>query len=115
MTGIGTDIIEIDRISTLLTKERFCARIFTAQERDYIASRKNRAGESAAGIFCAKEAVAKALGYGIGSKLHWQDIEVLHVPSGAPTVTIRNQESLQTFLSISHCHTYATATVLILT
>ena len=43
--------------------------------------------ETLSGIFAAKEAVSKALGTGIG-KVSWQDIEILHAPSGEPGVIL---------------------------
>ncbi len=44
--------------------------------------------EFLAGRFCAKEAVAKALGHGLGQGLVWRDIEVLPGPLGAPQVRL---------------------------
>src|SRR5210317_1185491 len=38
--------------------------------------------------FAAKEAVAKALGTGIGRGVSWQDIEIGHDGSGAPRVVL---------------------------
>lgn len=112
LVGIGTDIIEIDRIARLLAQERFCTRIFTPQERTYLQSRGKNMAESAAGLFCAKEAAAKALGTGISGKLSWQNIEITHSETGKPSLTIHGQTQLACFVSISHCHTYATAMVI---
>jgi holo-[acyl-carrier protein] synthase len=47
-----------------------------------------RRAERLAGRFCAKEAVAKALGRGFGQGLSWRDIEVTADDWGAPTVAL---------------------------
>ena len=43
--------------------------------------------EGLSGLFAAKEAVSKALGTGIG-KVAWRDIEIVHLPTGEPTVQL---------------------------
>ncbi|MCX7905065.1 MAG: holo-ACP synthase, partial [Caloramator sp.] len=63
IVGIGTDIIEIERIKRAIERNRlFINKIYTENEIEYL---KNKNTESYAGYFCAKEAVAKALGTGI--------------------------------------------------
>ncbi len=113
MRALGTDIIEIERIARLLPQERFRTRIYTPKELAYLASRGHNAPQSAAGFFCAKEAVAKALGTGIANGLGWRDIEITHTAAGAPQVTVSGMPPLCILLSISHCQTYATATAFI--
>ncbi len=113
MRALGTDIIEIERITRLLSQERFRNRIYTPKEQAYLASRGHNAPQSAAGLFCAKEAVAKALGTGIAHGLGWQSIEITHTAAGAPQVTVTGLPTHGILLSISHCQTYATATALI--
>lgn len=111
--GIGTDIIEIDRVKKLLRKGEFINRFFTEGERDYLINKKP---ESTAGYFCAKEAVVKALGTGfMGFK--WTDVEIVKVNSvpGAilhgMALKIANEKGVKHInLSISHCRTYAVAT-----
>lgn len=112
MRGIGTDIIEISRICTLLERDRFMKRVYTAKEQAYLHTVGKKKAESAAGIFCAKEAVAKALGTGFSGRLSLQDIEITHTEEGAPCVTVARQKGVLLSLSISHCHTYATATAI---
>ncbi|HZU86153.1 MAG TPA: 4'-phosphopantetheinyl transferase superfamily protein, partial [Anaerolineaceae bacterium] len=70
----GVDIILISRLAEMKPEiqERFLKRVFTAQELLELGG----AQQSLAGRFAAKEAVAKALGCGIGP-LGWQSIEVL--------------------------------------
>ena len=65
--------------------------VFTAAELAGAAALgERRRGEYLAGRFCAKEAVAKALGRGLGQGLVWRDIEVVGDAHGAPVVTLHN-------------------------
>jgi holo-[acyl-carrier protein] synthase len=79
----GVDTIEISRLQEIkpAIRERFISRVYTTQE---IAQAKDR-NDVLSGLFAAKEAVSKALGTGIG-KITWQDIEIIHLVSGQPTV-----------------------------
>jgi holo-[acyl-carrier protein] synthase len=82
--AVGIDLLEIERLERALERRpRLAERLFTAQEREYAASRV-RPGQHLAARFCAKEAVAKALGLRGWS---FQDVEV--VPGdGPPTVRL---------------------------
>ncbi|HIV68944.1 MAG TPA: holo-ACP synthase [Candidatus Butyricicoccus stercorigallinarum] len=111
MTGLGTDIIEIARIERALRRPAFARRVFTPAERDWLAARGNSMPQSAAGLFCAKEAVAKALGTGLRDGLNLNDIEIGHTALGAPVVVRPRRNFL---LSIAHCQSYATATAILL-
>lgn len=111
MIGLGTDIIEIARIEAALSRPAFAQRIFTPNERDWLGRKGKNLPQSAAGLFCAKEAVAKALGTGFRDGLNFRDIEIDHTEQGAPFVLRPHGGFL---LSISHCQTYATATAVLL-
>ena len=77
---VGTDLIEIARIRRALERyERFRERCFTEAERAYCDSRPNPA-ESYAGRFAGKEAVGKALGFGVARAFAWQEIEIVGRP-----------------------------------
>ena len=107
--GLGTDIIEIDRIRKAIDEhgDTFLNRLFTEAERSYCARQADPA-RSYAGRFAEKEAIAKALGTGFGKELSWLDIEILPNELGAPIATLaRRTESIT--LSIAHCRDYATA------
>ena len=84
----GIDLVEIDRFSKLNSsiRKRFYSRVFCSEELNYIGDSCNKA----AGIFAAKEAVAKALGCGIGP-ISWQDIYISHSKSNQPVVTLHNR------------------------
>ena len=85
--GIGSDLCDIRRIEKTLTRhgERFTHRVYTEGERARCDRRKARA-EGYARRFAAKEACAKALGTGLSEGVFWRDMEVVNLPSGAPTL-----------------------------
>ena len=89
MIAVGTDILKIDRIDDVVSRlgDKFVQRILTRVERDeYRASKQpNRL---LAKRFAAKEAIAKALGTGIGRGVSWQDIQIEHDANGAPLVRL---------------------------
>ncbi|WP_444979461.1 holo-ACP synthase [Desulfocucumis palustris] len=88
MLGIGTDIIEIERIEKAVNRYgfRFLNRVYTAAETGLCSSRKDPYPCYAA-RFAAKEAVLKALGTGLAG-CRWTDVEVCGTPSGAPEVKL---------------------------
>ena len=73
----GVDVVEVDRIDKAILRhgQRFFDRFYTRQE--LIDS--DGQTPSLAARFAAKEAVAKALGTGIG-EVAWKDIEVVTGP-----------------------------------
>jgi phosphopantetheine--protein transferase-like protein len=81
----GIDTIEVSRLEEIrpAIRERFIRRVFTEVE---VAQARDQ-NEALSGIFAAKEAVSKALGTGIGF-VRWRDIEIIHLPSGRPTVKL---------------------------
>jgi holo-[acyl-carrier protein] synthase len=82
--SVGIDLLEIERLERALERRPNLAdRLFTDAERAYAASRA-RPGQHLAARFCAKEAVAKALGLEVWS---FRDIEVTS-PGGPPEVTL---------------------------
>lgn len=118
--GIGNDIIEIERIKKALLREGFIRKICTENEIENLQKRGNRE-ESYAGIFSAKEAIAKAIGLGVRS-YSLTDMEILNNDLGKPFVLISEKldriirERFGTYsieLSISHSKEYATAVAII--
>ncbi|MEA5002776.1 MAG: holo-ACP synthase [Christensenella sp.] len=110
--GIGIDNIEIERVKKAIEREAFLKRIFTEKERLYLAE-KGFAAQSAAGMFCAKEAVLKTMRMGITDG-PLTDIEVLHEEGGAPVVKLHGKRAdrsrgCKVFLSITHTRDYASA------
>lgn len=90
MIKTGIDLIRTNRLAEVdpAIRERFIKRVFTPTEQ------KQARGdlESLSGIFAAKEAVSKVLGTGIG-KVAWQEIEIIHAPSGEPSVQLHGKAS----------------------
>ncbi len=110
----GVDMLLIARLAEQRPeiRARFLARVFTAQELAEVGD----SPQSLAGRFAAKEAVAKALGCGIGP-LGWHAIEVLRGPAGEPLLRLTGEAQaraavlgLETWsLSITHTAEYALA------
>lgn len=113
ITGIGIDIIEIERIATLVkTHPKFVDRILTETEKQtYFSLSQKRQHEFLAGRFAAKEAFSKAVGTGIGKELSFLDVEIAKDPKGRPIVLKPFSEGV--FLSISHSRDYAVAQVVV--
>ena len=63
--GLGVDICCISRLSKALDNPRFSGRVFTSEELAYASLRGNQPRHLASS-FAAKEAFAKAGGWGIG-------------------------------------------------
>lgn len=114
IVGIGTDIIEIERIARAVESiPRFAARIFTQAELDYCQGRKSCHSHLAA-RFAAKEAVAKAM----GRSLSWQDVELANGTQGKPVVKLHGHakkfaEGCRVMVTMSHSRYYATATAIL--
>lgn len=110
----GVDLIEIARIEEVIARhgKRYLDRIYTSAELEQC----NGQAESLAGRFAAKEAVAKALGSGIGD-VGWKEIEILGDEQNAPTLKLysaaeqkANELGLMIWsVSISHSMSHAVA------
>ncbi|WP_166819773.1 holo-ACP synthase [Thalassoroseus pseudoceratinae] len=119
--GLGTDIVEIARIGRMIERhgELFLRKIYTDEEIKYCHRRRD-SYPNFAGRWAAKEAVMKTLGTGVSQGVSWQHVEVVSLPSGAPTMKVRGGAwdyarslGIDDFLiTISHCRAYATATAI---
>lgn len=117
LIGIGTDIIEVDRIRWAYSRwgERFLRRVYTAAEQSYCCKKANAAC-CLAGRFAAKEAVLKALGTGQKGS-GFDEVEVVNDTRGKPLVILRGRAAAAArdkgvstvHLSISHDAAYAVA------
>jgi holo-[acyl-carrier protein] synthase len=105
-SSVGIDLLEIERLERALERRpRLAERLFTDAERAYAASRA-RPGQHLAARFCAKEAVAKALGLEVWS---FRDIEVSSA-GGPPEVVLHGAvaeraDALSLTIRISLTHT----------
>jgi len=109
---VGTDLIEIERISRALERPGFRDRCFTAAEQAYCEAKRNPA-ESYAARFCGKEAVGKALGCGV--RFTWKEIEIVGPPKPGVTLSGRTLAFAERVgmtaidVSLTHSHTMAAA------
>lgn len=116
MLYTGIDLTEIERIKKSTENPRFTARVFSAKEQEYFASKKNPYPSMAA-AFAAKEAFSKALGTGI-REFALNEVSVEHNSLGAPFFTftgsaaeIVRRRKLTFSLSLTHTDTVAAAFV----
>lgn len=112
---VGTDLIEIERIRRALDRyPAFRDRCFTAAEQAYCDSRANPAQHYAA-RFAGKEAVGKALGFGVARLFAWRDVEIVGRPKPAVRLSGRLEARARDLgagdidLSMSHSRELATA------
>lgn len=95
--GIGTDIIEIDRVEKAINRtEGFLNRYFTLNEIEMFEQKKFNP-QTIAGNFSAKESISKALGTGVRG-FGLKDIEILRDELGKPIVKL--SEDLRKKLNI---------------
>ncbi len=83
LTGVGCDLIEIERVKKACEKEAFLLRVYTEEERRQADGRIS----VLAGTFAVKEAVAKVLGTGFRTFMP-KDVEVLRDELGKPYVIL---------------------------
>jgi holo-[acyl-carrier protein] synthase len=121
--AIGTDIVEIARIGESVSRQgiKFAQRILSQAELEVYQAK----GESVSFLakrFAAKEAIAKALGTGIGHGVSFQDMVISNNQKGAPEVSLyrgaaeilRSLGASKVLLSISDEKDYALAYAMIL-
>lgn len=90
-TGLGVDIVEIERMEQILMRSpSFAQRVFTADERAYCEAH-HRPAVRYATHFAAKEAVLKALGTGFGCGVGFTDVEVGHDAKGKPVALLHGR------------------------
>lgn len=110
--GIGTDICDISRIERLYNKakERFPRRLLTESEYRHFQASNNKV-KLLAKRFAIKEAIAKALGTGIGAQLSFQDIEIQREHGQRPRVMLKKDtfKHLHIHISVSDEQHYALA------
>ena len=81
--GIGIDIVQNKRISSLVKNKLFIERTFGKNEIKFSKKISNK-GNYYAKRFAAKEAFVKSLGTGFRKNLNFKDIEVLNDKLGKP-------------------------------
>ncbi len=118
----GIDLVENARIAAAIERggDSFLRRTFTEAETAYCQIHRNPAPRFAA-RFAAKEAVAKAFGTGLGEAAAFREIEVVHLPGGAPAIQLHGaaaataaaQRITSIELSLTHTEHYAAAMVVV--
>ena len=119
--GIGTDLCAVSRMEKAIQKQHFYERVFFEGERAYLETKENARAQSAAAMFAAKEAAAKALGTGLIRGIMPWTIEVTHDGAGKPGIVLHGaaRERLEALggaevhLSLTHEGDMAMAFVLI--
>lgn len=110
----GVDLIEVERIDRAILRhgDRFFERFFTVRE----LVEASGYTPALAARFSAKEAVAKALGTGIGD-VGWKDIEITKGDSKEPVLILHGPAKvladelglIHWTVSLSHTHEHAVA------
>ncbi|MDI6712681.1 MAG: holo-ACP synthase [Anaerosomatales bacterium] len=123
ISGLGVDIVEIDRMRRALERHpRMRERLFSEEERAYCDSR-SRPEIHYAMRFAAKEAVLKALGMGFSNGIRFTDVEVLRDERGRPAPRLRGRAAeiaaaagvVEMHLSLSFTHLTAVASAVAVT
>jgi holo-[acyl-carrier protein] synthase len=117
VSGVGLDLIDVERLERALERRpRLAERLFTDAERAYAAGQARPVMHLAA-RFCAKEAVAKALGLTAWS---FRDVEVV-ATRGPPEVRLSgsvarraDELGVRARVSLTHTDTVAGAVALLL-
>ena len=88
--GVGTDIIQVNRLKKSLNKKPFLSRIYSQEE--ILKCKRSKVNSNCfAKRFAAKEAFSKALGTGISKGISFNEILVLNEKSGKPYIKLINK------------------------
>jgi len=123
--GLGIDLVDLSRVTRMLEDkgEHAMNRLFTPEERAYLATRPDPTGHAAARI-AAKEAVYKAMQTLPGARaIGWRDIEVTRDGEGRPAVRLHGlaerlaaeQGGVRIQVSLTHSSTAAGAVAVVST
>ncbi len=120
--GIGTDIVEVERIKNLSSISKFAKKILSQKELNTFNSlNKDQKVYYLSKQFAGKEAISKALGTGIGNEASLNNIEILRDEKGKPFFNAINELSLlisdlgitKTHVSLADESNYAIAMVIL--
>lgn len=121
--GIGTDIVNTNRINKSIKNITFMKRVYDVKEINRCKKQFNKTN-CLAKRFAAKEAFSKALGIGISKGLKFNEIIVHNIRSGKPNIRligntkkvvnkILKKKKFTIFLSLTDDKPFAAATVVI--
>jgi holo-[acyl-carrier protein] synthase len=118
---IGVDLLGVARMARLVAENPgILEMIYTHEESEYCLA-KRRSQEHLAARFAAKEAVLKALGTGLGRRMRWSDVEIVHDAAGRPRVRLHGEVArwaeqqgiVDLDVSLSHTAEFAIAQALV--
>ncbi|MFT3826164.1 MAG: holo-ACP synthase [Chitinophagaceae bacterium] len=121
ITGVGIDIIEVERVAASIGKESgFRELVFSPYEIAYCEAKANKY-EHYAARFAAKEALFKALGTGWPRNTAFHEVEINNDEIGKPYIvllgetahTLSHLNLQKVHVSLSHIKTTATAIIII--
>jgi len=123
--GLGTDIVNIDRVKKIIIKNKYFIKKILHEKEVKILKQQRKKIDSTllAKRFAAKEAVSKAIGYGFSNKIYLKNILVLHDKYGKPSIRLigttdvalkKKFKSYKILISISDDKPWAIATALLL-
>jgi len=120
IVGIGTDIIEVERIREITEKfgKRFLDRIYTPVEQEYCESFKDTKYVHYAARFAMKESFSKAIGTGITEGFKFKEVGIVNEKNGKPLVVLDGElkkkwGKYKTHISLSHTRGNAVAYLII--
>jgi holo-[acyl-carrier protein] synthase len=123
--GLGTDIVNINRIQKIYSKygSHFLDKILTETEKKTEKKISNLINiETIAKRFAAKEAISKAIGYGFSKGIHFKNIEIFNDKNGKPYANVNGNAKItltkiskkyNIFITLSDDKPWAVATALI--
>ena len=122
IVGLGMDLVKIERVWAMIQRrpERALRRLFTEAEARRCGASRHPA-ESYAARFAAKEAFFKAVGTGVGGGGEWTEVEVVSLPTGAPTLRLTGRAAevaaargaIRIHLTLTHAGDTAAAVVIL--
>ena len=84
--GIGTDIIELERVRRSVAKKAFREKVYSQREIEYC--EKDLKGERYAARYAGKEAFLKAMGTGWIEDIELHSVEILNDEKGKPYIVL---------------------------
>jgi len=121
ITGIGIDLIEIERMAVKISKKKgFRELVFSRKEIAYCEKKTNKY-EHYAARFAVKEAFFKAIGTGWKNGTNFNEIEINNNEDGKPEISFLGKTAAsiaemklgKIFISLTHLKTMASAVVII--
>ena len=121
IAGLGTDLIEVERVARKINKEAgFRELVFSKEEIDYCETKTDKFVHYAA-RFAAKEAFFKAIGTGWAEGTAFNEVEVTNDEAGKPKLSLLGATAksivsmgiIRIWVTLSHLKTIASAVVII--